>query len=367
MTQGVLPKRDLNTEYSHLPPEEMAHRLSQAKRRLGNQLLILGHHYQRDEVIQYSDVRGDSLKLARIAAEQKEREYIVFCGVHFMAETADILSQSHQKVILPDLSAGCSMADMADVMRVQMAWEDLSDLLGPSPVTPITYINSSADLKAFCGQEGGIVCTSSNSEKVLHWGLDQRGKVLFFPDQHLGRNTAKKMGFKDEEIILWNPDEELGGNSEEAILKAKIILWYGFCSVHQVFLPKHVLHFREKYPEIKIISHPECRQEVVDLSDLSGSTEMIIQTVKKAPPGSKWAIGTELNLVNRLKDECPDKEIFFLSPTVCMCSTMYRIDPPHLLWSLESLLEGHVVNQIQVPEPTKGLAKKALDRMLLNS
>jgi quinolinate synthase len=331
---------------------------------LGERILVLGHHYQRDEVIKFSDFRGDSLKLARIAAEQGEREFIIFCGVHFMAETADILSQEHQKVILPDLSAGCSMADMADRTRVQMVWEDLSNLLGPDEVTPITYINSSADLKAFCGQEGGIVCTSSNASQVLRWGLAQRGKVLFFPDQHLGRNTARKMGFKDEEIILWNPEEDLGGNSEEAIQRSRIILWYGFCSVHQVFLPQHVIQFRERYPGIKVIAHPECRQEVVDLADLSGSTEFIIQTVKAAPSGSRWAIGTELNLVNRLKNECPDKEVFFLSPTVCMCSTMYRIDPPHLLWSMESLLEGQVVNQIRVAEPLKEWAKLALERML---
>ncbi len=254
MQPSVLQQEEISTEYSELSPETVDRRLIEAKRRLGNRVFILGHHYQRDEVIKLSDVRGDSLKLARIAAEQKEREHIVFCGVHFMAETADILSQAHQKVILPDLSAGCSMADMADVMSVQVAWEDLSDVLGPAQVTPITYINSSANLKAFCGKEGGVVCTSSNAEKVLKWGLSQRSKVLFFPDQHLGRNTARKMGVKDDELILWNPEEELGGNSEEAILKARVILWYGFCSVHQVFLPQHVLNFRKQYPGINIIS-----------------------------------------------------------------------------------------------------------------
>jgi len=364
MASSLLPLEKLKDQYHNLTVDELDLRLEDAKKQLSDRVLILGHHYQRDEVIKFSDLRGDSLKLAQFAAQKKDKEFIIFCGVHFMAETADILSEEHQKVILPDLSAGCSMADMADVMRVQATWEELSDLLGPSQVTPITYINSSADLKAFCGREGGIVCTSSNADKILDWGLKQRGKVLFFPDQHLGRNTARKMGVKDEEIILWNPEEELGGNTEEEVLKSRVILWYGFCSVHQVFLPEHVLQFREKYPGIHVIAHPECRQEVVDLSDLAGSTEFIIKTVGNAPSGSKWAIGTELNLVNRLKSEFPEKEIFFLSPTVCMCSTMYRIDPPQLLWSMENLLENRIVNEIQVPEPSKSLSKNALNLML---
>lgn len=358
-TTGLYPIED----YLELSAEELDRRIALAKELLGRRLLILGHHYQQDDVIKFADFRGDSLKLSQEAV-RSDREFIVFCGVHFMAETADIVTGAHQKVILPDLTAGCSMADMADLYRVEKAWKDITNVVLENNILPITYINSPADLKAFCGRKGGSICTSSIAEKVTRWALSQRDKVFFFPDEHLGRNSAFKLSIPQEEIIVWHRDEPMGGNSEETIKRAKMILWDGFCSVHMLFLPKHVEYFRERYPGINIIVHPECRREVVALSDLCGSTEYIINTVKKAPPDTIWAVGTEINLVNRLKKEQPDKTIFFLSPTVCLCSTMYRIDPQHLCWALENLVEGMIVNQITVPEDEKEWARIALERML---
>jgi len=349
--------------YLDLPADELDRRIISAKETLSRRLLILGHHYQQDDVIKFADFRGDSLKLSQEAV-RSDREYIVFCGVHFMAETADIITGGHQKVILPDLTAGCSMADMADLYRVEKAWKDITNVVGENHLLPVTYINSSADLKAFCGKKDGAVCTSSIAERVIRWALGQSEKVFFFPDEHLGRNSAFKIGIPEDEIIVWHRDEPMGGNSEKAIKRAKIILWNGFCNVHMLFLPKHVEYFRERYPDIHIIVHPECRREVVALSDLCGSTEYIIKTVREAPSGTVWAVGTEINLVNRLKRDHPDKTIFFLSPTVCLCSTMYRIDPQHLCWVLENLTEGRVVNQIIVAEDVKQWARLALERML---
>jgi len=325
--------------------------------------IILSHNYQRGEVQDIADFVGDSLELSQKAAKT-DADVIVFCGVHFMAETADILTSDDQKVILPDLTAGCSMADMADLEKVESAWSDLIGILGSGKVTPITYINSAADLKAFCGLHDGVVCTSSNAERILRWALDRREKVLFFPDQHLGRNTALKMGIPREEILLWDRWTPNGGLTPEAIRKARVFLWDGFCSVHMLFQPQHVTSFRKTHPDVRVIVHPECMEEVVTLADDSGSTEHIIRTVAAAPAGTVWAVGTELNLVNRLKKDHPDKTIFFLSPTVCRCSTMYRIDPPHLCWALENLAEGKIVNPIVVPEEEKDLARLALERML---
>ncbi|MBI3812193.1 MAG: quinolinate synthase NadA [Nitrospirae bacterium] len=351
-------------DYYQLPPETLDERIAGVKAKLSDRLLILGHNYQRDEVYKFADYKGDSLKLSQYAAQQTDREYIVFCGVKFMAETADILTTSDQKVILPDLAAGCSMADMADIENVETTWQEITSLIPESRITPITYINSSADLKAFCGEHGGLVCTSTNAEKIIRWAFDRREKILFFPDQHLGRNTCRRMGISLDEMILWDPAQPNGGNSAEAIRKARVLLWAGFCSVHQMFQPEHLAYFRKQVPDIKIIVHPECSMEVADSADLMGSTEYIIRTITAAPAGSRWAVGTELNLVNRLKRDNPDKEVFFLSPMVCMCSTMFRIDAPHLLWSLERLESGSIVNQIIVPEADRYWAKVALERML---
>ncbi len=352
------------SEYYRLPLEEVEKRIAKAKSRLSNRLLLLGHNYQRDEVYKFADYTGDSLKLAQCAADRKDREFIVFCGVKFMAETADILTEPDQKVILPDLAAGCSMADMADIESVETAWQEITPVLPPDSVTPITYINSSADLKAFCGERSGLVCTSTNAEKIIRWSFERREKILFFPDQHLGRNTCKRMGIPLDQMILWDPALPNGGNSPEAIRKARVFLWNGFCSVHQMFQPQHVDYFRRQHPGIQVIVHPECSMEVADKSDLIGSTEYIIRTVTAAPAGTAWAVGTELNLVNRLKRDNPDKQVYFLSPMVCMCSTMFRIDAPHLLWSLERLLAGSIVNRIIVPDQDRYWAKVALERML---
>jgi quinolinate synthase len=351
-------------DYYQLPPETLDERIAVVKGKLSDRLLILGHNYQRDEVYKFADYIGDSLKLSQYAAQQRDREYIVFCGVKFMAETADILTAADQKVILPDLAAGCSMADMADIENVETAWQEITSLIPESTITPITYINSSADLKAFCGEHGGLVCTSTNAEKIIRWAFERREKILFFPDQHLGRNTCKRMGIPLDEMILWDPAKPNGGNSPEAVRKARVFLWLGFCSVHQMFQPQHVDYFRKQYPDIKVIVHPECSMEVADKSDLMGSTEYIIRTVTAAPAGTRWAVGTELHLVNRLKQNNPDKEVFFLSPMVCMCSTMFRIDAQHLLWSLERIESGSIVNQIIVPEADRTWAKVALERML---
>lgn len=353
------------TEYQALTPGELCARIEAAKRALGDRVMVLGHNYQRDEVIEHADFRGDSLLLAKLAAERSERPYIVFCGVHFMAETADILSRSQQTVILPDLAAGCSMADMAAIEQVDQCWESLGRVLPvEETVTPVVYVNSAAVLKAFCGEHGGITCTSSNAWAVMQWAWARREKILFFPDEHLGRNTANKMGLPREEMILWDPFQPWGGNSADAIRRAKLILWKGHCSVHQMFQPAHVDYFRRQYPDIRVIVHPECHEAVVKRADLVGSTEFIIKTVNAAPAGSAWAVGTELNLVNRLKRDQQDKRVFFLSSTVCQCATMFRIDAPHLCWAMENLADGHVVNQIVVPEDDKAWAKIALDRMM---
>ncbi len=341
-------------------------RIVAAKAKLGKRLVILGHHYQREEVFKHADYSGDSLKLSRQAAQQGA-EYIVFCGVHFMAEVADILSAPEQKAILPDLAAGCSMADMANLKKVEQAWRELSAVQAADEyITPMTYINSAADLKAFCGAHGGIVCTSSNARRVLEWAFTQREKVLFFPDQHLGRNTGFAMGIPLEQMVVWDFDKPNGGLSEEQIKNAKIILWDGFCSVHQQFLPEQIEQFRATYPNGKAISHPECSFEVCQKSDEVGSTEYIIKAIKASPPGTRWLVGTEINLVNRLAQESQveGKFVHYMAPIVCMCSTMYRIDPPHLLWVLENLIEGRVVNQIEVLPNVAKPARLALEQML---
>ncbi|MBF0611314.1 MAG: quinolinate synthase NadA [Magnetococcales bacterium] len=348
-----------------LDDAEVEHRTRVARQRLGDQCVILGHHYQREEVYKFADLTGDSLKLSRLASQRKEARYIVFCGVHFMAEVADMLSGPEQIAILPDMAAGCSMADMADLASVERVWQEMATLMPVEEmVTPVTYVNSSAELKSFCGNHGGIVCTSSNASKILEWSFAQRPKVLFFPDQHLGRNSGFRMGIPEEEMVTWNPELPLGGLTKEQILKARIILWHGYCSVHQMFQPEHVHLFRERYPGIKVIVHPECSLEVCRLADDLGSTERIQSVVRDSPPGSIWAIGTELNLVNRLKNEMPDKEIHFLCPIICMCSTMFRIDSQHLCWTLENLVEGYVVNPIHVPASIAQPARVALERML---
>jgi len=358
MLQTLLPDR-----FARLNDNETDTRIREARARLGRRLVILGHHYQRDEVIKFADVRGDSFKLAEWAANRKDAEYIVFCGVHFMAESADILSADDQKVVLPDLSAGCSMADMAAADQVETCWEEL-ERLTPGKIIPITYMNSAATIKAFCGRHGGAVCTSSNAAQVMRWALERSDKILFLPDQHLGRNTAHSLGFRLEEMAVWDPYEELGGNSAETLSNSRIVLWKGHCSVHQRFLPQHVAQLRERHPGIRVISHPECRFEVVQLSDDVGSTEHIIKRLTQSPAGTKWAVGTEIHLVNRLRNENPDRFIIPLDDCGCLCSTMFRIDPAHLLWSLENLLEGRVVNQITVPPEVAADARIALNRML---
>ena len=361
--------------YKSLGNEELADRIRSIKEKLGKELLILGHHYQQDEVVQFADLRGDSYQLSQMAASSSDCRYIVFCGVHFMAETADLLANRPEAlakrdgrritVVLPDMAAGCSMADMAAIDQVESAWEDIGEYLDTNDITPVTYINSAASLKAFCGRHGGMVCTSSNAPAALEWAFQRTKRVLFFPDQHLGRNTALKMDITNDQMPVWDPfAEEMGGNTEEALRNSKVILWKGHCSVHQMFQATHVHKFRADYPGINILVHPECPQEVNDIADYSGSTGYIIRTVEAAEPGSQWAIGTELHLVNRLKDEHPDKEIHFLSPVVCMCATMYRIDMAHLCWSLENLANGKNVNVIEVDEETSKYSLIALERML---
>ncbi len=352
----------------------LAAKIQAIRQRLGSELLILGHHYQQDEVIAHADLRGDSYQLSQMAADSQDCRSIVFCGVHFMAETADVLvnrperlAQRHGRrvpVILPDLAAGCSMADMAAIEQVENCWEDLGEVLDNSDFTPVTYINSAASLKAFCGRHGGIVCTSSNARAVLDWAFARRRRVLFFPDQHLGRNTARAMGIELDEMTVWDPHQELGGNDPGKLSQARVLLWKGHCSVHQMFRPEHVTQFRQRVPGIRILVHPECTMEVVDQADVVGSTGKIIREVENAPAGSRWAIGTELHLVNRLKQEHPEQEIHFLSPVVCMCATMYRINLAHLAWSLENLAAGAVVNRIHVDEETAHWALVALERML---
>ncbi len=361
--------------YKSLENEELVARIQEARDQLGPKLLILGHHYQQDEVIAQSDFRGDSYLLSQTAADNEKCRAIVFCGVHFMAETADILANRPEKlaerdgqrvrVILPDMAAGCSMADMAAIEQIEDAWDQLSEVVDTEDITPVTYINSAATLKAFVGRHGGIVCTSSNARAALDWAFARRSRVMFFPDQHLGRNTALGMNITEEQMPIWDPyADDLGGNTEADLQNSKVILWQGHCSVHQVFQAAHVAMFREKHPGIKILVHPECPREVFELADESGSTGKIIKTVEAAPAGSKWAIGTELHLVNRLKEQHPEQEIHFLSPVLCMCATMYRIDLAHLCWSLENLAGGTPVNTIEVDEETAKWSLVALERML---
>ena len=354
------------SQFAAMPDGDCERRIAAARRRLGRRARLLAHHYQRADVYRHADLTGDSLKLSRLAAES-DAEFIVFCGVHFMAEVADILTADSQTVTLPDLAAGCSMADMASLAKVERAWRELSEVLdAEAEITPATYINSAADLKAFCARHGGIVCTSSNAAAVLRWCYARRGKVLFFPDQHLGRWTARTLGFARSDMAVWDFDLPQGGLSADEIRRAKIILWKGFCSVHQMFRPEHVAEFRAKHPDGFVISHPECCEEVCEMSDYVGSTETIIKTIAAAPPNTRWLVGTELNLVQRIAEEfkADGKIIRFMSPLVCMCSTMARIDPQHLAWNLESLADGEVVNQIKVPSDIAQQAKIALERML---
>jgi len=352
--------------YALLDDVECEQRILAAREKLGERVVILGHHYQRDEVFRHADFSGDSLKLSREAAAS-DAEYIIFCGVHFMAEVADILSRPEQVSILPDLAAGCSMADMADLNKVEKAWLELNQVLdADETVTPVTYINSAANLKAFCGRHGGVVCTSTNARRILDWSFARREKVLFFPDQHLGRNTAFSMGIPLQEMVIWDYDQPMGGLTEAEIRNAKMILWKGFCSVHQMFNPGQIENFRQQHPKGKVISHPESSFEVCQHSDYVGSTEYIIKTIADSEPGTHWLVGTELNLVQRLNQQMmvERKTVQFMSPTVCMCSTMYRIDPQHLAWVLENLVDGQVVNQISVDADTAEQARIALQRML---
>ena len=344
---------------------DLVERANQARSSLGDRAMILGHHYQRDEVIAYADIRGDSFKLAQAAADNPSAEFIFFCGVHFMAESADILTTQNQKVILPDLAAGCSMADMATAAQVEDCWQELEKLGVAKKTIPITYMNSSAAIKAFTGKNNGAVCTSSNAMRAMKWAFEKGEKVLFLPDQHLGRNTAVlSLGLKLEDCVIWNPWKPRGGLSEAQIKMAKVILWRGHCSVHGRFTVENIENVRSLLPQVKVLVHPECQHEVVAKADVVGSTEMIIKTVTDSPSGSKWAIGTELNLVQRLARENPDKEVVFLDKTVCYCSTMNRIDLPHLVWAMEALVAGRVVNQIKVDEQVALQAKVALERML---
>lgn len=344
---------------------KLVERAIAARSALGKRAMVLGHHYQRDEVIDFADIRGDSFKLAQAAADNSAAEYVIFCGVHFMAESADILTTDFQKVILPDLSAGCSMADMATATQVNDCWNQLSKLNIATKTIPITYMNSSAAIKSFTGRNGGAVCTSSNAERAMKWAFEKGEKILFLPDQHLGRNTAVlKLGLSLQDCVIWNPWKPNGGLTDQELKNAKVILWRGHCSVHGRFSIDNVNLVREKLPDVKVLVHPECKNEVVAAADVVGSTEMIIKTVQESAPGSKWAIGTELNLVQRLANENPDKEIVFLDKTVCYCSTMNRIDLPHLVWAMESLIQGNIVNQITVEAETAKFAKVALDRML---
>ena len=364
--QTALPDR-----YTTADPDQLATWISRSKAALGPRLLILGHHYQRDEVMAWADARGDSFGLSRIAADQTEAEFVVFCGVHFMAESADILTGPHQQVILPDLNAGCSMADMADIDSVEEAWDALGTVADTDRVVPVTYMNSSADLKAFVGRHGGVVCTSSNARAVLTWALgrDAQGRsrgdqVLFFPDQHLGRNTGFELGYAAEDMAVWNPRQDRGGLDDLTLKSATLLLWKGHCSVHQRFRPAHVDAFRADHPDGIVLVHPECSHEVVGMADRVGSTDFIIRAVAEAPAGSVIGVGTEIHLVKRLDDETPDKTVVSLDPLVCPCSTMFRVDAAHLAWVLEGLVAGEVRNRIIVDEDTADWARVALERML---
>lgn len=365
--QQVLPQ-----EYRDASDEELQERIKAAKARLGNKLLILGHFYQRDEIIVHADFVGDSFQLAKNATERPDADHIVFCGVHFMAETADILSTPEQTVTLPNLSAGCSMADMANIDQVEDCWEQLGEICGTNPdadgkqqIVPVTYMNSSAALKAFCGRHGGIVCTSSNAHAVLEWAFARGKRVLFFPDQHLGRNTALAMGMSLDQMPVWNPYKPAGGAEDPSVYAdAKMILWKGFCSVHQRFTVDQIERARKAYPGVNVIVHPECSMDVVNAADGTGSTAYIVKEIANAPTGSAVAVGTEINLVNRLAAQYPDKTVFCLDPVVCPCSTMYRIHPAYLAWALENIEQGNIVNRITVDEDTARDAKIALQRML---
>lgn len=355
------------SKFNALSDEDAQERIVAARAKLGKDAVLLCHHYQRADVYRHADLTGDSLKLARLASETDAR-FIVFCGVHFMAEVADILSKPEQIAILPDLAAGCSMADMANLAKVERCWRELTEVLGePNKlITPVTYINSAADLKAFCGEHGGIVCTSTNAPVILDWSFAQREKVLFFPDQHLGRWTGYKKGIPLDQMVVWDPDLEYGGLTPEQIRNAKVLLWKGHCSVHQMFQESHIRRWRMQHPDGIVISHPESNLDVCINSDYVGSTEYIIKTIKAGAPNTRWLVGTELNLVSRLAEEVKNegKIVEFMAPTVCMCSTMQRIDPQHLAWTLENLAAGNIVNPIRVPEHEAKLAKLALDRML---
>jgi quinolinate synthase len=362
--------------YTQLSDPELRLRIAAAKETLGSRLVILGHHYQQDAVIEFADFTGDSFELSRKAADQKGIEFVVFCGVHFMAESADILTDESVRVILPDLGAGCSMADMANLEQTEEAWAQLTELCPDDRIVPITYMNSSAAIKSFVGEHGGAVCTSSNCRNVLEWALSSGGpasagplnaskpKILFFPDQHLGRNTAYAMGYPLDKMVVWDPKQDLGGNTPDAIKNADFILWKGHCSVHALFRPEHVDEVRAKYPQMKVIVHPECKWEVVQKADMAGSTAYIVKQIEAAPPGSQWAIGTEVHLIHRLAQQHPEQKIIVLSDCQCLCTTMFRIDLPHLCWALENLLEGKVVNEIKVDAKTRKWATVALERML---
>jgi quinolinate synthase len=344
---------------------ELVSRARVARAALGDRAIILGHHYQRDEVIDFADITGDSFKLAQAAQQQENAEFVIFCGVHFMAESADILTSDKQQVILPDLAAGCSMADMATASQVDACWKTLSDLGIASQTIPVTYMNSSAAIKSFTGENGGTICTSSNAKAAMEWAFTQGSKILFLPDQHLGRNTAvQSLGLSLEDCVLWNPWKEMGGLTAAELANAKVILWRGHCSVHGRFSKESIVDVRSRIPEVKILVHPECTHEVVINADVVGSTEFIIKTIENAPSGSAWAIGTEFNLVSRLAKAHPDKNIVYLDKTLCYCSTMNRIDLPHLVWVMESLVAGHVVNQITVDSRVKKFSQLALERML---
>jgi quinolinate synthase len=370
---GASRADDIPREYALMPAEEIDRRIAAARAALGERLVILGHHYQRDEIIKWADARGDSYKLAQFAASRPEADYIVFCGVHFMAESADVLSASHQRVILPNPAAGCSMADMANIGEVEECWQALHEVLGSvrpgekQAVVPVTYMNSAADLKAFCGREGGVVCTSSNAASVLRWAFERGERVLFFPDEHLGRNTALAMGIPDDQIVVWDQRQDFGGiDDDERLVDARVILWKGWCSTHQRFTVEQIAQARAEHPGIRIVVHPECRHDVVAAADVNGSTEVIIKVIEESPAGSVWGVGTEINLVKRLAREHPDKTIFCLDPVVCPCSTMYRIHPAYLAWVLEALVEDRVVNQVSVDPDTARWARVALERMLAN-
>jgi quinolinate synthase len=357
--QSPLPDR-----YTSATPEELSAWIGTARATLGDRVFILGHHYQRDEVMRWADARGDSYRLSVLAQQRPEADYIVFCGVHFMAESADVLTADHQQVILPDLNAGCSMADMADLDEVEEAWEALARVTDIERLVPITYMNSSAALKAFVGQHGGAVCTSTNARRVLEWAFERGDKVLFFPDQHLGRNTGIAMGYTRDDMRVWDPRHERGGLTEAECKEATFLLWKGHCSVHQRFRPEHVHAARAEHPDVIVVAHPECAHETVELADEVGSTDYIIKTVEAAPTGAVLAVATEIHLVQRLAAEHPDKTVFSLDPLICPCSTMFRIDAAHLAWCLDHLVGGEVVNRITVDAETTKWARVALERML---